>query len=89
MAHFAEIDGNGIVLRVIVVGDEHEADGEAWCAATFGGSWKQTSYNGRIRRRYAGVGYRYDPMLDAFIPPQPGPDWTFDPETADWLPPPA
>ena len=49
MAHFAELDSNNIVLRVIVVADEHEADGENWCNNFAGGTWKQTSYNNNIR----------------------------------------
>ena len=60
MAHFAELDQTNIVLRVIVVPDEHEADGENWCNNLLGGSWKQTSYNATIRKNYAGVGYTYD-----------------------------
>ena len=60
MAHFAEIDENNIVLRVCVVDDAHEADGESWCNALLGGSWKQTSYNATIRKNYAGIGYTYD-----------------------------
>jgi hypothetical protein len=84
MAHFAELDQNNIVLRVIVVPDEHEADGENWCNSLLGGSWKQTSYNGNIRARYAGVGYTYDAALDVFIAPQPFPSWTLNPDTTEW-----
>jgi len=84
MAHFAELDQNSIVLRVIVVPDEHEADGENWCNALLGGSWKQTSYNGNIRARYAGVGYTYDAALDVFITPQPFASWTLNPDTTEW-----
>jgi len=84
MAHFAELDENNIVLRVIVVADEHEANGAQWCANLLGGRWVQTSYNGRIRVRYAGIGYTYDEALDAFIGPQPYPSWTLDPVTVDW-----
>ena len=68
MAHFAEIDSNNIVQRVIVVPDEHEADGASWCANLLGGTWIQTSYNGNIRKNYAGIGYFYDSGRDAFIP---------------------
>ena len=74
MAHFAELDENNIVLRVVVVADEHEADGENWCADFFGGgNWKQTSYNANIRYNYAGVEFTYDPVADAFYAPQPFP----------------
>ena len=92
MAHFAEIDANNVVLRVIVVGNkdtsdasgvEKESIGKAFCERLFGGNWVQTSYNGNIRKRYAGIGYSYDPTLDAFIAPQPYPSWTLD-ANADW-----
>lgn len=87
MAHFAEIDQNNVVLRVIVVDDSFEANGSEWCASTFGGTWVQTSYNGRIRKNYAGVGFTYDPARDAFIPLQPYPSWTLDEATCLWQPP--
>ena len=88
MAHFAEIDQNNIVLRVIVVSDTLEAQGAEWCHDTFGGTWVQTSYNGRIRKNYAGIGFTYDPARDAFIPPNPGyPSWTLDEATCQWVPP--
>jgi hypothetical protein len=78
MAHFAELDENNVVLRVIVVhnndthdvdGVEDEALGQAFCTNLLGGNWKQTSYNGKIRKNYAGTGYIYDPVLDEFVPP--------------------
>ena len=84
MAHFAEIDANGVVQRVIVVankdtadvdGNESEAIGVAFCQKLLGGNWVQTSYNGNFRKRYAGIGYKYDADLDAFVPPQPYPYW--------------
>ena len=78
MAHFAELDENNIVLRVVVVADENETDGENWCANFFGGTWKQTSYNNNIRYHYAGVGYTFDPVADAFYGPQPYPSWVLD-----------
>ena len=87
MAHFAELDQNNVVLRVIVVsnrdtsdaqGFEHESIGVAFCQNLFGGNWKQTSYNGNIRKHYAGIGFTYDAARDAFIPPQPYPSWTLD-----------
>ena len=92
MAHFAEIDNNGTVLRVIVVANKDCADangvekehiGKAFCERLFGGNWVQTSYNGNMRKRYAGIGYKYDAALDAFIAPQPYPSWTLD-ANADW-----
>ena len=87
MAHFAEIDSSGVVQRVIVVankdtadanGNEIEAIGVAFCQRLLGGNWKQTSYNGNIRKNYAGIGYTYDAARDAFIPPQPYPSWVLD-----------
>jgi hypothetical protein len=84
MAHFAEIDGNNIVKRVIVVPNEHEANGAQWCADLLGGTWVQTSYNATIRKNYAGIGYTYDAVRDAFIPPQPYPSWTLDEATCSW-----
>ena len=78
MAHFAELDENNIVTRVVVVADGHEADGENWCANFFGGNWKQTSYNNNIRYNYAGIDYTFDPVADAFYGPQPYPSWSLD-----------
>jgi hypothetical protein len=83
MAHFAELDSNNIVLRVIVVADEHEADGENWCNNFAGGTWKQTSYNNKIRKQYAGIGMIYDVTKDKFILPQPYASWALD-SNDDW-----
>lgn len=96
MAHYAKIV-NGIVTQVVVIANKDTADaqgvekehiGAAYCERLFGGEWKQTSYNGKIRKNYAGIGYSYDPALDAFVPPRPGADWTLDPITAQWIAPP-
>lgn len=84
MAHFAEIDENNIVLRVIRVDDEHETNGEAFCHNLLGGNWIQTSFNGSIRKNYAGIGYTYDSIRDAFIPPKPEDDSILDEETCKW-----
>ena len=98
MAHFAELDANNVVLRVIVVGNADTADangvedesiGVAFCRKLFGGNWKQTSYNGNKRKNYAGIGYTYDPALDAFIAPQPNPKCILDTDTCRWNCPPA
>ena len=86
MAHFAEIDSNNKVLRVIVVADEHEANGAEWCNKLLGGTWVQTSYNNRIRKQYAGVGFSYDEEADVFVAPKPYASWTID-ENHDWQPP--
>lgn len=69
MAHAAEIDSNGEVLRVLVFDNSVEPSVEAFAAELFGGTWVQTSYNGNFRKNYAGIGYSYDLILDAFIPP--------------------
>jgi len=87
MAHFAELDSNQVVLRVIVVSDDNEADGENWCKNLLGGNWKQTSYNNNIRKNYAGIGFTYDASKDAFVPPQPYPSWTLVEDTCQWKPP--
>jgi hypothetical protein len=84
MAHFAQLDDNNVVLQVIVVADEHEANGEQWCHDFAGGRWKQTSRTARIRKNYAGIGYTYDEQRDAFIPPKPFPSWTLVEETCRW-----
>ena len=98
MAHFAKLDSNNIVTNVIVVGDsdtsdingiESESIGVAFCQKLFGAEtiWKQTSYNGNMRVRYAGIGYSYNASLDAFVPPQPFPSWTLNNTTAAYDPP--
>lgn len=91
MAHFAQLDDNNIVTQVIVVandelldnGVESEAKGIAFCQSLLGGNWKQASYNGNIRKQYAGIGYTYDAVNDVFIAPQPYPSWSLD-ENFDW-----
>ena len=71
MAHCAEIV-DGVVVRVIVVSNDYEPNVEQWATEWAGGGvWKQTSYNGNIRYNFAGVGYTYDPIDDAFIAPMP------------------
>jgi len=89
MAHFAELDNNNVVLRVVVVGndcvpsDEH-IDGETWCINFFkGGTWKQTSYNNNFRKQYAGINYTYDAAKNKFISPQPYSSWSLD-ANDDW-----
>lgn len=92
MAHFAELNDQNVVLRVIVVhnnelldnGVESEAKGIDFCHSLFGGNWKQTSYNGNMRKNYAGIGFTYDPVRDAFIPPKPGDNWVLDEATCQW-----
>lgn len=93
MAHFAELDNQNTVLRVIVVhnnelldnGVESEAKGIEFCKSLFPNTrWAQTSYNGNKRKNYAGIGFLYDPIRDAFIPPKPFPSWVLDESTCRW-----
>ena len=92
MAHFAQLENN-IVKQVIVVsnqdildeqGQESEEKGIAFCSNLLGGTWKQTSYNGNIRKNYAGIGYTYDEGRDAFIAPKPFASWVLDETTCQW-----
>ena len=78
MSHFAEIDSNNVVLRVVVVDNKDTADangvekehiGAAYLERLLGGTWKQTSYNGNMRGKYAGIGDVYDPVKDEFVTP--------------------
>lgn len=86
MAHFAEIDSDNIVVRVLVVPDEAEDRGQDYLANDLGlgGTWVQTSYNARIRKNYAGEGFFFDEELDAFIPPKPFDSWLLNEETCQW-----
>ena len=95
MAHFAQIDDQGYVIHVSVVnnqdildgnGAENEEIGIAFLRSVYGSNtrWVQCSYNSRIRKRYPGIGMRYDGLLDAFIPAQPDPSWVFNPTSLDW-----
>jgi len=96
MAHFAEIDDNNVITRVIVVsdndckdsdGNEVEAIGVAFCNNLLGGRWVQTSYNSRFRMRYAGIGYIYNKEHDVFTAPKPFNSWILNTTTFDWDPP--
>lgn len=96
MAYFAKLDENNTVLEVIAVhnnelmdsnGVEREYKG-IWFLQNWSGGyphWKQTSFNGRIRKNPAGIGYTYDPVRDAFIPPKPTPDAVLDEATCQWI----
>ena len=84
MSHWAEIDENNIVLRV-TVGDNNEPDeGYQWLVDNLGGTWIKTSYNGNIRKNYAGIGYTYDESRDAFIPPKPEGNFILNEDTCLW-----
>lgn len=95
MAHFAQLDENNVVTQVIVVsnnditdisGNEYESIGVSFCQRLFGinTNWKQTSYNGNMRFRYAAVGDSYNEGLDAFVPAKPYPSWVLNNTTANW-----
>jgi hypothetical protein len=92
MAHFAQLDENNVVTQVIVVNNneclvnsvESEDAGIAFCQSLFGGTWKQTSYNGNKRKNYAGIGFTYDASRDAFIPPKPFNSWVLVESTCQW-----
>ena len=86
MAHFAQIDENNIVTQVLVVPDNAEDRGQDYLANDLGlgGTWVQTSYNNRIRKNYAGVGFTYDSVRDAFIAPKPYDSWLLDEDTCRW-----
>ena len=96
MAHFAELDSDNKVKRVVVVGNDiptaegplgendMHVDGETWCVDFFkGGTWKQTSYNHNFRKQYAGIGMTYDSAKDKFINAQPYASWSLD-SNDDW-----
>jgi hypothetical protein len=87
MAHWAEIDENNIVLRVVVTDNEMKNEGFDWLVANLGGTWVQTSYNATIRKNFAGIGFIYDSERDAFIEPQPFQSWILNEETCRWEPP--
>jgi len=73
MSHFAEVDENNRVIRVLV-GDNNDAAGDEgyqWLLDNLGGTWVKTSFNGNIRYNFAGIGFTYDPIDDAFIAPMP------------------
>ena len=86
MSHWAEIDSNNVVLRVLVGDNGAPDEGESFMKS-LGGTWVKTSYNGNIRKNFAGIGFTYDAVRDAFIPPKPDchPNKvTLDEETCIW-----
>lgn len=85
MAHAAELDENNCVIRVVVISNDYEPNVEQFATELFGGVWKQTSYNGTIRKNYAGIGFTYNEALDAFIAPEPENHIGFDKETCQWI----
>lgn len=96
MAHFAELDENNIVLRVVVInnddildenGEESEEIGKQFCTNLYGGKWVQTSYHSKIRYRYAVVGGKYDEEKNVFLPRHDFPSWTLNEETLEYVSP--
>ena len=91
MAHYAFLDNNNIVTQVIVGIDETETieglDTETWYGNFKGQTCKRTSYNGNIRKNYAGIGYTYDAERDAFIAPKPNDAIGFDEDKCQWITP--
>ena len=88
MSHWAEIDNENKVIRVLV-GDNNDPNGDEgyqWLIDNLGGTWIQTSYNNNFRKQYAGIGYTYDAVNDVFIAPQPFASWSLN-ENFDWQPP--
>jgi hypothetical protein len=87
MSHWAEIDNENKVIRVLV-GDNNDPAGDEgyqWLIDNLGGTWIKTSYNGNIRYNYAGIGYTYDAVRDAFIAPKPDDATGFDENTCRWI----
>jgi hypothetical protein len=87
VSHWAEIDNENKVVRVLV-GDNNDPAGDEgyqWLIDNLSGTWIKTSYNGNIRKNYAGVGYTYDATRDAFIAPEPDNATGFDEDTCRWI----
>jgi hypothetical protein len=97
MAHFAEIDDNNLVTRVLVTDNNMPNEGYNWLISRLGGRWIKTSYNtfaGQhktggtpLRKNFAGIGFTYDEQRDAFIPPKPFDSWLLDEEACQWVAP--
>lgn len=83
MAHWAELDENKIVVRVLVTDNNAADEGETF-VNSFGGTWVQTSYNANIRKNFAGIGFSYDETLDAFIAPKCHEEAILNETTAQW-----
>jgi hypothetical protein len=90
MSHWAELNSNNKVIRVLV-GDNNDPAGDegySWIINNLGGTWVKTSYNGSIRYNFAGIGFTYDETRDAFIAPEPEGNIGFDEDTCQWILPP-
>lgn len=88
MAHWAELNYNNEVLRVIVTdnNDPNNDEGYSWVVSNLGGDWVQTSYNNNFRKQFAGIGFTYDSEANVFVSPQPFLSWSLD-ANYDWQPP--
>lgn len=94
MAHWAELDGDNVVLRVLVGSNSDPDEGYQWLIDNLGGTWVKTSYNTQggvhslggtpLRKNYAGIGYTYDSVRDAFIPPKPFNSWVLNESSCLW-----
>lgn len=94
MSHFAELDENNVVIRVLVGNNDDPNEGADWFKNHLGGRWVQTSYNtyaGQhlaggtpLRKNFAAIGFTYDEQLDAFIAPKPFNSWQLDEDTCLW-----
>lgn len=94
MAHWAELDGDNVVLRVLVGSNGDSDEGYQWLIDNLGGTWVKTSYNTQggvhslggtpLRKNYAGIGYTYDSVRDAFIPPKPFNSWVINESSCLW-----
>lgn len=87
MSHFAELDENNIVLRVLVGDNDLPNEGYDWFVENLGGTWIQTSYNSNFRNKFAGIGDAYLPEYDVFVIPKPFESWTLNTDTFIWEPP--
>jgi hypothetical protein len=85
MSHWAELDNNNKVIRVLTVDDSlGEDEGYTWLIENFNGIWIKTSYNNNIRKHFAGIGYTYNAEIDAFLVPKPFESWILNTELAEW-----
>ena len=84
MSHWAEVDNNNTVIRVLV-GNNYGDEGYQWLIDNLGGTWVKTSYNAQIRKNYAGIGYSYWPDIDAFVPPKCHNEAVLDEVIAQWI----
>ena len=84
MSHWAELNKDNVVLRVLVGSNDEPDEGYQWFVDNLGGTWVQTSYNGNIRKNFAGIGYTYDETRDAFIAPKCHAEATLDETTCQW-----